>query len=157
MKFSQVIKSYPRTFWVSNSMELFERWAWYGMFMVLALYLTGSTETGALGFSQEQKGIMMGSVVAILYVLPLITGAIADKFGYKKVLAVAFAVLASGYIFMGYFNSFATVFFSFIWLAIGAGLFKPVISACIAKTTTPTNASVGFGIFYMMVNVGAFI
>lgn len=157
MKISGIIKQYPRTFWVSNTLELFERWAWYGMFMVLALYLTGSTETGALGFNQEQKGILMGTVVAILYVLPLITGAIADKFGYKKVLTVAFIILSSGYIFMASFSSYVMVFMSFIYLAIGAGLFKPVISACIAKTTTPKTSSIGFGIFYMMVNIGAFI
>ncbi|NLA23957.1 MAG: peptide MFS transporter [Bacteroidales bacterium] len=156
-KFSSVIKSYPRNFWISNVLELFERWAWYGMFMVLALYLTGSTDTGALGFSQEQKGILMGSVVAILYVLPIITGAIADKYGYKKVLAVSFIILASGYVFMVSFSSYTLVFLSFIYLAIGAALFKPVISACIAKTTNPSNSSIGFGFFYMMVNIGAFI
>jgi len=157
MKFLQILRQYPRTFWVSNTLELFERWAWYGMFMVLALYLTGSTDTGALGFSQEQKGLMMGTVVAILYVLPIITGAIADKYGYKKVLAVAFVILASGYVFMSSFNGYRLVFVSFIYLAVGAALFKPVISACIAKTTTPSTSSIGFGIFYMMVNIGAFV
>ncbi|HOY39174.1 MAG: MFS transporter [Bacteroidales bacterium] len=157
MKAKGIIKQLPRNFWIANTLELFERWAWYGMFMVLALYLTGSTDTGALGFSQEQKGILMGTVVAILYVLPVITGAIADKYGYKKVLAVAFTILSTGYGFMAWFSNYTLVFMSFIYLAIGAGLFKPVISACIAKTTTPTNSSIGFGIFYMMVNIGAFI
>ena len=70
-KISQVFKKFPRTFWVANSMELFERWAWYGMFAVLALYLTQSTDTGALGFTQAQKGNIMGTVTAILYFLPL--------------------------------------------------------------------------------------
>ena len=65
-------KKFPKTFWVANTMELFERWAWYGMFTVLALYLTQSTDTGALGFSQSQKGNIMGTVTAILYFLPLL-------------------------------------------------------------------------------------
>jgi dipeptide/tripeptide permease len=156
-KFLNVLKKYPRTFWVSNTLELFERCAWYGMFMILALYLTGSTDTGALGFSQAQKGIMMGTVVALLYFLPVITGAIADKFGYKKVLIVSFIVMAIGYLMMGFLNSYTNVFLAFILLAIGAALFKPVISACIAKTTNTETASIGFGIFYMMVNMGAFI
>ena len=50
MKFTQVFKKFPRAFWVANTMELFERWAWYGLFAVLALYLTNSTDDGALGF-----------------------------------------------------------------------------------------------------------
>ncbi|MBG7628981.1 MAG: hypothetical protein IZT56_00975, partial [Bacteroidetes bacterium] len=46
MKFTQVFKKFPRAFWVANTMELFERWAWYGLFAVLALYLTNSTDDG---------------------------------------------------------------------------------------------------------------
>jgi proton-dependent oligopeptide transporter, POT family len=156
-RFLKVLQKYPQTFWISNTMELFERWAWYGMFMILALYLTGSVDTGALGFSQSQKGIMMGTVVALLYFMPVITGAIADKFGYKKVLITAYIIMALGYSLMGYLSSYVSVFLSFIFLAIGAALFKPVISACIAKTTTKETSSMGFGIFYMMVNLGAFI
>ena len=95
--FKKVIRNFPRVFWISNFMELFERWAWYGMFIVLALYLTGSTDTGALGFSQTQKGMLMGTVVMILYFLPVITGAIADKIGYRKVLIVAYIILSTGY------------------------------------------------------------
>ena len=80
-KISKVFKSFPKTFWVANTLELFERWAWYGLFAVLALYLTQSTDEGALGFTQSQKGSIMGTVTAILYFLPLITGSIADKVG----------------------------------------------------------------------------
>jgi dipeptide/tripeptide permease len=104
-KLGSVFEKYPKTFWVANTMELFERWAWYGMFMLLALYLTGSKDTGALGFTQEQKGYMMGPVVAILYFLPLITGAIADRYGYRNVLIVAYSILAVGYFLMGIFKS----------------------------------------------------
>ena len=74
-----IFGQFPSTFWTANVMELFERWAWYGIYMVLALYLTGSTDTGALGFSQEQKGSLMGTVTFLLYLLPIITGAIADR------------------------------------------------------------------------------
>lgn len=129
----------------------------YGLFNLLALYLTNSTESGALGFSQVEKGMMMGIVNAILYFLPVITGSIADKFGYKKVLVVAFAILASGYFLMGYVTSFASVFITFFYVAIGAALFKPIISATIAKTTNEKNSSLGFGIFYMIINVGGLI
>ena len=151
-----VLKKYPRAFWVANTMELFERWAWYGIFMLLALYLTGSQETGALGFSQAQKGHMMGPVVAILYFLPLITGAIADRYGYRRVLVVAYLILASGYLMMGIFKTYFSLYLVFLYVAIGAALFKPIISATIAKTTNHETSSIGFGIFYMMVNIGAF-
>lgn len=55
-----VFKSFPKTFWVANTIELFERWAWYGFFMLFANYLTQSSELGGLEFSQTQKGLIMG-------------------------------------------------------------------------------------------------
>lgn len=148
---------FPKTFWTANTLELFERWAWYGMFNVLAIYLTASTDTGALGFSQEQKGSMMGIVSALLYFLPVITGSIADKLGYKKVLLLSFGILSTGYLIMGHLTDYSLVFAAFFFIAIGGALFKPVISATIAKTTNEKNSSIGFGIFYMMVNMGAMI
>ncbi len=154
---TSIFKKFPRTFWVANTMELFERWAWYGLFAVLALYLTKSTDEGALGFTQSQKGSIMGTVTAILYFLPIITGAFADRLGYKKVLIFAYIILSSGYVFMGYVDSYFLVYLAFLWVALGAALFKPVISATIAKSTTKETSSIGFGIFYMMVNVGGFI
>jgi len=154
---TNIFKKFPRTFWIANTMELFERWAWYGLFMVLALYLTKSKDVGALGFTQEQKGNIMGIVSMILYFLPVVTGSIADKLGYKKVLLISFGILASGYLAMGFLTSYSAVFMIFLFVAVGGALFKPVISATIAKTTTEKTSSIGFGIFYMMVNLGAFI
>lgn len=152
-----VFSHFPRTFWVANTMELFERWAWYGLFNVLAIYLTASRDTGALGFSQEEKGTMMGLVSALLYFLPVITGSIADKLGYKKVLLLSFGILSTGYLVMGHLTDYSLVFAAFFYIAVGGALFKPVISATIAKTTNKDNSSIGFGIFYMMVNLGAMI
>lgn len=154
---NSVFSRFPRTFWVANTMELFERWAWYGLFNVLAIYLTASKDTGALGFTQEEKGSMMGIVTAILYFLPVITGSIADKLGFKKVLLLSFGILSTGYLMMGYLTDYSLVFAAFFYIAIGGALFKPVISATIAKTTNEQNSSIGFGIFYMMVNIGALI
>ncbi len=156
-RFTSALKSFPRTFWTANTLELFERWAYYGIFNLLALYLTNSPETGALGFTQIEKGLIMGIVNAILYFLPIITGSIADKFGYKKVLLVAFVILSSGYYLMGVVSSFGSVFLTFLYVAIGAALFKPIVSATIAKTTHAGNSSLGFGIFYMVINIGGLI
>jgi len=157
MTFKEKIKSFPRTFWVSNTVELFERWGWYGLFNVLAIYLTASTDTGALGFSQEQKGTLMGIVSGMVYLLPLFTGAISDKVGYKKSLIVAFSLYAIGFFVMGKTSGYAAVFLAFTIVGIGAGIFKPIVSATISKTTTKKTAILGFGFFYMMVNLGALI
>lgn len=151
-----LFSKFPRTFWVANTIELFERWAWYGFFMLFANYLTGSSDLGGLEFTQSQKGTIMGVGTGILYFLPVLTGAIADRYGYKKVLILAFIIYASAFALFPQVSSFAAVFGMYIYLALGAALFKPVISATIAKTTTKETSSIGFGIFYMMVNVGAF-
>lgn len=154
---SNIFKKFPRTFWVANTMELFERFAWYGFFMLFANYLTKSSDIGGLEFSQNQKGLIMGVGTGILYFLPIITGAIADKWGYKKVLILSFFIYVSAFILMPLFDTFTGVFLIYLYLAVGAALFKPVISATIAKTTTHKTASIGFGIFYMMVNIGSFL
>jgi dipeptide/tripeptide permease len=152
-----IFNKFPRTFWVANTIELFERWAWYGFFMLFANYLTGSSDMGGLEFSQSQKGTIMGVGTGILYFLPVVTGAIADRYGYKRVLFFAFIVYVSAFIVLPLFSTFTGVFLMYIYLAVGAALFKPVIQATIAKTTTEETSSIGFGIFYMMVNVGAFL
>ncbi len=152
-----VFKKYSATFWASNIIELFERWAWYGFYMAFALFLVNSKDTGALGFTQAQKGIIMGTGSMLLYFLPIITGAIADKVGYKRILFLSFTIYITGYYMIRSFDSFEMVFFSFIWICVGGAFFKPIISAMISRTTTDETASIGFGIFYMMVNIGGFI
>jgi dipeptide/tripeptide permease len=156
-KLAHVLKKFPRSFWVSNIMELFERWAWYGFYNAFALYLTLSKDTGALGFTQAQKGIIMGTGTMLLYFLPLIAGALADRLGFRKILVLSFTMYIAGYFMVGNFNTFELVFASYIFLAMAGALFKPVISGMIAKTTDSETSSVGFGIFYMMVNIGGFI
>jgi dipeptide/tripeptide permease len=151
-----IFNKFPRTFWTGNTLELFERWAWYGFFMLFANYLTNSSDMGGLEFTQSQKGLIMGIGTGILYFLPVLTGAIADRYGYKKVLTLSFIIYASAFAVFPHVSSFGAVFATYIYLALGAALFKPVISATIAKTTTPETSSIGFGIFYMMVNIGAF-
>lgn len=157
MGFISVIKKYNSTFWASNVIELFERWAWYGFYLAFALYLVNSKDTGALGFSQAQKGIIMGTGSMLLYFLPVITGAIADKVGYKRVLFLAFTLYVSGFYMIKTFDTFGWMFFAFIWTCVGGAFFKPIISAMIARNTNDETSSIGFGIFYMMINIGGFI
>ncbi|MDR2389263.1 MAG: MFS transporter [Tannerellaceae bacterium] len=152
----KIFRKFPSTFWTGNLIELFERWAWYGFFMLFANYLTGSSDAGGLEFSQSQKGLLMGVGTAILYFLPVLTGAVADRYGYKRVLLAAFVIYASALVLLPRFSNFWGVFSMYLYLAVGAALFKPVIQATVAKTTTSETSSIGFGIFYMIVNVGAF-
>jgi len=155
--FIQTLGSFKKTFWVASAMELFERWAWYGIFTLLAIYLVGSTDEGGLGFTHTEKGQLMGFIPAILYLLPLFTGVIADKIGYKLSLIISYVMLIIGYYLMGEVTTYWSVFFVFLFVALGAALFKPVASAIVTKSTDSSNSTLGFGIFYMMVNVGGFI
>jgi len=148
---------FPRSFWVANTMEIFERLAWYGFFAVSSLYITGSVSEGALGFSSEQRGILQGVVPFILYLLPVVFGALGDRFGYKKTFIVAYSLLVPAYYLLGQFTAFGTFFMAFLFVAVGAAIFKPVVVGTVARTTDETNSSMGFGIFYMMVNIGGFI
>lgn len=157
MSLIKSIQAFPRTFWIANSMELLERWAYYGMFTVLSVYLTDPVSTGGLGFSQEQRGLMQAIVTGILYLLPIVGGAIADRFGFRKVLIAAFVTLASGYFAMGQFHAYAPVFIAFLVVAVGGAIFKPVIVATVSKTSAKGSDTLGFGIFYMIVNIGGFI
>jgi len=151
------IKSYPASFWVANTMEIFERLSWYGWFTVMALYVTGSIETGGLGFSTETKGALMAIVPFFLYILPVLTGALADRYGFKKVFIVAFLVMIVSYYMLGQFTSLPSFFMAFMFVAVGAALFKPVVVGTVAKVTDESNSATAFGIFYMMVNVGGFL
>ena len=153
----ETIKSFNANFWVASFMELMERWAWYGIYTLFGLYLVGSTDNGGLGFNHIQKGSIMGNIVGILYFLPLIFGVVADRIGYKLSLTFAYIILISGYYLLGEVNTYSGVYMVFLWVAVGAAFFKPVASAIIARNTDESTGTLGFGIFYMMVNIGGFI
>jgi dipeptide/tripeptide permease len=157
MWFMFIFKKFPQTFWVANTLEIFERMAWYGFFAVSSLYITGTVAEGGLGFSDEDRGVLQGVVTFFLYLFPVVTGALADRYGFKKMLLAAFLVLTPAYYLLGEFKTFPTFFMAFMLVALGAGMFKPVIIGTVTKTTNEKTSSIGFGIFYMMVNIGGFI
>lgn len=157
MSDAQVRSRFPRTFWVANVMELFERAAYYGMNSVLAVYLTGPKADGGLGFGEQSVGFLQGIVYAMTYVVPILGGALADRYGYRRMLLVAFSLLAAGYFAAGFSSTYAVVFLALLIMATGSGLFKPIISGTIARTTDDSNSAFGFGIYYWMINLGAFL
>lgn len=138
-------------------MEFFERGSYYGVMSVLSVYLVTSVGDGGLGFSKEGVGVIKSTITPLLYLLPILSGALADRFGYRRTLMMAFTVMSAGYFFTSLSSSYVLVFMSLILMAIGAGFFKPVISGTIARVTDEGNSGLGFGIFYWSINLGAFI
>jgi len=151
------LREFPQTFWAANTMEIFERMAWYGFFTVSSLYITGAVSEGGLGFSNQDRGVLQGVVTFFLYLFPVVTGALADRYGFRRMLVAAFCVLVPAYFLLGQFKTFPTFFMAFMLVALGAAMFKPVIVGTVSKVTSDRTASMGFGIFYMMVNIGGFV
>ena len=150
-------KGFERNFWVAIIMEFFERGAYYGVLSILSVYLVISGDEGGLGFTKSQAGTIMGTIQPLLYFLPIIAGGIADRFGYRRILFFAFTCITGGYFLTSITQSYIPVFASLLLMAVGAGFFKPVISGTIAKSTTEENSTLGFGIFYWSINLGAFL
>jgi len=157
MKNKNGISSFPKNYWTVITMEFFERGSYYGMMSVLSVYLVTSITDGGLGFSKEGVGIILSLITFLIYLLPILSGAIAERFGYRKVLMGAFVVMSLGYFFTGLSNSYFAVFTSLMLVALGAGFFKPIISGTIARSTNEGNSALGFGIFYWVINLGAFL
>lgn len=148
---------FQSAFYVANTMEIFERLAWYGMYTLLASYIMTPTTQGGLGLGNTERGLIMGVVPFFLYIFPVISGALADSFGYKKMFLLSFCLMAPSYYFLGYATDLASFMSIFMLIALGAGIFKPVVIATIGRTTDDSNRGLGFGIFYMMVNIGGFL
>ncbi|WP_297085941.1 MFS transporter [uncultured Draconibacterium sp.] len=167
--------NFPRAFWVANTVELFERAAYYGVFIVITLYLSR-----IIGFGDIEAASIAGTFSAILYLLPTFAGAYADKIGFRKSLMLAFGLLTLGYAGMGIlptmfesaglveygdktvFNGLDTssarwaVVPAMALIIIGGSFIKSVITGTVAKETTEANRARGYSIFYAMVNIGAF-
>lgn len=146
------LKQFPMTYWVVIIFEFFERGAYYGVMSILSVYLTDM-----LGFTKTEVGAIKGTIQPLLYILPILSGAIADRLGYRKTLMVAFSLLGLGYVLTSQVTDYLPVFLFLIIMALGAGTFKPIISGTIAKVTNESNSTLGFGIFYWSINLGAFI
>jgi len=147
-----LFKSFPGTYWLTVTMEFFERGSYYGMMSILSVYMVEK-----LGFAKESVGLIKGTIQPILYFLPIISGALADRFGYRRTLVVAFTLLSVGYLITSQMTAYSTVFLALCVMALGAGTFKPVISGSIARMTDSSNSTLGFGIFYWSINLGAFL
>jgi len=153
----QIAKNKPkvkftREFWTANAVELFERAAYYGVFIAITLYLSR-----VVGFDDIEAAWIGGIFSAGLYFLPPFTGALADKIGFRNAILLAFSLLSIGYFSLGALPYKAVVIPSLVILMFGGSFIKSIITGTVAKTTTPENRAKGYSIFYGIVNVGAFL
>ncbi len=150
-------RQFPRSFWTANAMEIFERMGWYGFYAVSTLYLTNSVANGGLGFSSEDRGVIQGLATFFLYLFPAVFGALADRYGYKRMFLASVVVMAPAYILLAAPRTFWGFLGVYFLVAVGHGMFKPVVISTVAKSCNEETGSMGFGIFYMMVNIGGFV
>ena len=141
--------SFPFVFWAANSIEVFERFAYYGIYMGFGIYLE------QLGYSKGDLGIIQSIFLALSYLIPLFSGTFADKYGFKKVLIVSYLAYLPSILLLIFTKTFSGIAITMLTIGFAAGIFKPLISGTVRVVTDKTNKTLGFGIFYAMVNVGA--
>lgn len=169
------LSDFTRNFKIACTAELFERMAFYAIFIVLTIYLSTT-----LGFNDIEASVISGLFSGGLYFLPIFTGAYADKIGFRKSMLIAFSLLTVGYLGLGILPTLlesadlvsygTTTTFTGLtdsaahWaivpilciLVIGGSFIKSIISASVAQETSESLRARGYSIFYMMVNIGSF-
>lgn len=163
-------KSFPRSFWTANLTELFERGAYYAMASFVVLYL------GQLGLGDYWPSNLNGILWSLVFFLPILSGTIADQIGFKKSMLIAFVLLAIGYFIMGFPVWFGgqtlnpiigsemtagigvlfPIIMAIIFIGIGGSIIKPCIAGTVQKTAG-AKVTLGFGIFYMIINIGSLL
>jgi POT family proton-dependent oligopeptide transporter len=140
---------FPGVFWVANLIEVLERFAYYGIYMGFGIYMN------YLGYTRDQLGIIQGIFLFVSYVVPLFSGTFADRYGFKKVLIVSYVAYLPSILLLMLTKSFSGIALTMLSIGLAAGIFKPLISGTVRTVTDGSNKTLGFGLFYMMVNVGA--
>ncbi|MBI2430232.1 MAG: MFS transporter [Ignavibacteriales bacterium] len=143
---------FPKVFWTANIVELFERSAYYAMFISITLYLSR-----VVGYNDIWAAWIGGSFSAGMFFLPPFTGALADKIGFRKAIILAFSLLFVGYFTLGLLPYKATVIPGLFLAMIGGSFIKSIITGTVAKNTNEETRARGYSIFYGMVNVGSFL
>jgi proton-dependent oligopeptide transporter, POT family len=163
-RLQKVRSDFHPTFWVANGMELFERLAYYGQQIVFMIYMRNK-----LGFTETEAGQLSGMFGGLIYLLPILGGTLADKWGFRRAFNIAFSILALGYFLIGSMgmSAFSSVYagapqywlmMAFLILtAFGGSFIKPSVLGTVAVTSTPQSKSLGYAIYYWLVNMGAMI
>jgi POT family proton-dependent oligopeptide transporter len=140
--------AFPPVFWVANFIEVLERFAYYGIYFSFGIYMS------SLGYSRGDLGIVQLIFILFSYVIPLFSGTFADRYGFKKVLIVAYLAYLPSILLLILTKSFSGIALTMLCIGFAAGIFKPLISGTVRAVTDTSNKTLGFGVFYAMVNVG---
>lgn len=151
------IGSLSYVFWICGGMEMVERLAYYGVRQVSSLYATDAASNGGLGLAGTDVGIIFLFWALTQSFVPVLTGGISDRVGYKETIFASTVIKILGYLLMAWFPSFWGFMAGAMVLAFGTGIFKPGIQATIVKSTNRQNSSMAWGVFYQTVNIGGFI
>jgi proton-dependent oligopeptide transporter, POT family len=158
----EIRDGFERPFWVANFTELFERLAYYGPQAVLAIYLHEH-----LGLTTDQTAWLIGYYGFVVWFMPIVGGAAADRFGFRRTLAGAFFILAVGNFLLGSLSApwmagvrsalplFALMHLLMLIPAMGPAVVKPVVVGTTARAAKENVRSIGYSIYYTVVNVGA--
>ena len=161
-RLSEIRAGFRPAFWVANISEMFERLAFYGPQAVLAIYLHEK-----LNFSVVDTGLLMGYFGLAAFSLPIISGTLADRFGFRRSLVFAFGISGVGYFLMGSLSShwmqpvlarvplYDMVLFIFLLTAIGPSFVKPCVLGTTAKASDDNVRSIGYSLYFTMMNIGA--
>jgi POT family proton-dependent oligopeptide transporter len=150
---------HPKALWQLSNIEMWERFAFYGMRALLAVYVA-TTFFGHLGDqANAQASLVYGGYTALVYATGIIGGYIADHvLGYQRSILLGAIIMAAGLCVL-LFEDLTMFLVGLALIVAGNGLFKPNISAMIGKLYAPGDVrrDSGFTIFYMGINLGAFI
>lgn len=154
-----MFKNHPKGLQVLFFTEMWERFSYYGMKAILFLFLVGSIERGAMGLDTKMAAAIYGLYTAMVYLLALPGGWIADRIlGQRNSIFIGGCIIAAGHFSMA-IPSDVTFFAGLILIVTGTGLLKPNVSAIVGELYPEGGAKrdAGFSIFYMGINVGAFV
>jgi len=158
--FKSKVLGHPSGLFVLFFTEMWERFSFYGMRVLLILFLTAAI-TGnnpGWGWNAENAGALYGTYAMLLYITPIFGGIIADKYiGYRWAVVIGSIIMTLGHAFM----AFDTPIFMYLGLAclvIGTGFFKPNMTSILSEMykSFPEKKDGAYTIFYMGVNAGAF-
>lgn len=151
------LASLSYVFWICGGMEMIERLAFYGVRTVAGLYGRDSIAEGGLGLGGAELGIIFSVWAMVQAWVPVLTGGLSDRYGYKETIFASTVFKILGYLIMAWFASFWGFFTGAVVLAFGTGIFKPGLQGTIVKATNRRNSSVAWGMFYQTVNIGGFL
>ncbi|HBL31027.1 MAG TPA: MFS transporter [Acidobacteria bacterium] len=143
--------------------EMWERFSYYGMRAILTLFMVATVAENGMGFSVERAGAVYGLFTAGVYLLALPGGWLADQLlGQRRAVFIGGLFIAAGNLLL-YLPSVNTFYLGLIGIVIGTGLLKPNVSTMVGELYPGTSAEqgarrdAGFSIFYMGINLGAFV